>query len=368
MLNTEIIRALEAFAPTSLQESWDNTGLQVGTLGMECTGVLICFDVTPAVVQEAVALGYNLIVSHHPLFFKGVKRLTGETPQQVAAINAISAGISIYSSHTAIDSAKGGVSYALAKAIGVTPVKVLDPLADRLVKIEVIAPDSHTEIVRAALFDAGAGALGDYDCCSFNTNGHGTFRAAQGAHPFVGEIGERHTESETEIAVVAPRHLVGRIEKAILEVHPYEMPAYWITPLLNRLSEYGLGVYGVMDDGVTAPEFVERVKAAVGASTVRATAMPPDPETKIRRVALCGGAGGEYIRAAIAMGAQAYVTSDVRYHDFVDYQDEILLIDAGHYETERAVTQVMLDVICKACPTLSAIRIADSATNPVHYY
>ena len=366
MLNTQIVKAIEQFAPPSLQESWDNTGLQVGTLGQECTGVLICMDVTPAVVEEAVALGYNLIISHHPLFFKGVKRLTGETPQQAAAINAISAGITIYSSHTAMDSTKGGVSYALAKAVGVTPSKVIDPLSDKLLKLEVIVPESHAETVRAALFDAGAGALGEYDCCSFNLSGYGTFRALADAHPYVGEIGEDHTEKEAEISVLVPRHLISKVEKMLLEVHPYEMPAYWIIPLANRLSHYGLGIYGISEEGLKSEAFIERVKQALGAQTVRTTSLP-DADTVIRRVAMCGGAGGEYIPKAISMGAQAYISADIRYHDFVDYDGKILLIDAGHYETEAAITTVISDLIKKECPGFDAVAIAKKACNPVHY-
>lgn len=366
MLNTQVIKALENFAHPSLQESWDNTGLQVGTLGQECTGVLICMDVTPAVVEEAVALDYNLIVSHHPLFFKGVKRLTGETPQQVAAMNAIAAGISIYSTHTAIDSTKGGVSYALARAIGVTPAKVLDPLADRLLKLEVIVPESHADIVRLALFDAGAGSFGDYDFCSFNLSGTGTFRALPGADPFVGEIGEEHNEKEVEISVLVPRHLISRVEKALLETHPYETPAYFIVPLNNRISNYGLGIYGIIEDGVKVGDFIENVKTALGTKTLRTTSLP-DTDTIIRRVAVCGGAGGEYIPRALAMGAQVYVSADIKYHDFVDYDGKLLVIDAGHYETEVAITSVIADVIRKECVGFNAISIAGKGINPVHY-
>ncbi len=366
MLNTQVIKALERFAHPSLQESWDNTGLQVGILGQECTGVLICMDVTPAVVEEAVALNYNLIVSHHPLFFKGVKRLTGETVQQVAAMNAIAAGISIYSSHTAIDSTKGGVSYTLAKAIGVTPKKVLDPLGDRLLKLEVIVPASHADIVRAAMFDAGAGALGDYDCCSFNLSGSGTFRALQGANPFVGEIGEEHTEKEVEISVLVPRHLINKVERALLETHPYETPAYFIIPLANRISDYGLGIYGTSDDGLKVGDFIEKVKTALNAETLRTTSLP-DPDTVIRSVAVCGGAGGEYIPRALAMGAQVYISADIKYHDFVDYNGKILVIDAGHYETEVAITSVIADILRKECPGFTAVKIAEKGTNPVHY-
>lgn len=367
MLNLEIIKTIEHFAPPTLQESWDNTGLQIGALGVECTGVLICFDVTPAVVEEAVELGYNLIISHHPLFFKGEKRLTGATPQQVCAINAITAGITIYSTHTASDSTKGGVSYLLAKRLGVTTMKVLSPLEGRMVRLDTIVPDTHVEEVRIALFDAGAGAIGNYDCCSFNIQGNGTFRPLAGSNPFVGEEGEEHEEHETMVSVVLPTELTGKVEAALLEVHPYETPAYQFIPVLNKLNEYGLGIYGVMEEGLAAAEFVEHVKKQLGAKTVRTTKLPDVPDLKIRRVAMCGGAGHEFISKAIAMGAQAYISADIKYHDFVDYQDRILLIDAGHYETEAAIKEALAELIREANPELKAIRCTES-DNPVHYY
>lgn len=367
MLNIEIIRSIEKFAPPSIQESWDNTGLQVGSAMVECTGVLICFDVTPAVVEEAIALGYNLIISHHPLFFKGEKRLTGSTPQQASAINAITAGITIYSTHTAADSTKGGVSYLLAKRLGVEPIKVLSPLSDRMVRLDVIVPDSHVEDVRIALFDAGAGAIGSYDCCSFNIAGTGTFRALSGSNPFVGEEGKEHHESETLTSVVLPTGLVDKVEAALLEVHPYETPAYQFIPMLNKIREYGLGIYGVMNDGLSPEAFVEHVKSSLGAMMVRTTQLPDIPDLKIRRVAMCGGSGHEFIPTAIAMGAQAYISADLKYHDFVDYQDRILLIDAGHYETEVAIKGALADLLRSEIPDLTEIRCTES-DNPVHYF
>ncbi len=367
MLNLEIIKAIERFAPASLQESWDNTGLQVGALGVECTGVLICFDVTPAVVEEAITLGYNLIISHHPLFFKGEKRLIGATPQQVSAINAISAGITIYSTHTAADSTKGGVSYLLAKRLGVKPMKVLSPLENRIIRLDVIVPDQYAEEVRIALFDAGAGAIGTYDCCSFNVNGKGTFRPLPGSKPFIGEESEEHHEKETMISVVLPTEITAKVEKVLLEVHPYETPAYQFIPILNKLHDYGLGIYGVMEEGLSPDNFIEYVKNRLGAKTVRATRLPDIPDLKIRRVAMCGGAGHEFIGTAIAMGAQAYISADIKYHDFVDYQDRILLIDAGHYETEVAIKDALAELLHTAAPDFKKIKCTES-DNPVHYF
>lgn len=362
-----IINELEKFATPTLQEKWDNSGLQVGAPAVECTGVMVCFDVTPEVVEEAIAHDCNLIVSHHPLFFKPVRSLTGATPQQVCAMNAIVAGIVIYSAHTSADSTRGGVSHALARAIGVKPTKVLSPLADRLAALRVYVPGSHAEIVRAAIFDAGAGAIGDYDCCSFDCEGTGSFRPLEGAAPYAGTPGEVFTGKETAIDAIVPMSKIGNVERAILDTHPYETPAYTFTPTLNTLRDYGLGVYGIASDPVAPAEFVERVKKALGCPVVRTTPLPAEPDVKIRRVAVCGGAGGEFISKAISIGAQAYVSADIRYHDFVDYRDRILLIDAGHYETEASIKGVFADVIRKSFPDLDNIHITTFNDNPINY-
>lgn len=366
MQNSAIIALIERFASPSLQEKWDNTGLQVGSPLVECTGVLVCLDPTPAVVDEAIAAGCNLIISHHPLFFKPVKRLTGATMPEATALKAIAAGITIYSTHTACDSALGGVSYALAKILGIEPMRTLAPVSGRLVMLKTTVPNGQAEQVRLALYDAGAGALGNYDCCSYNVDGYGTFRPLDDAEPYVGVHGEVHTEPETEITVVLPEAIMGRVEKALLEVHPYETPAYAFIPMLNAEANLGLGVYGISEDGLSPDRFIDMVKARLGCQALRCTATSLDPETKIRRVGVCGGAGGEFIGKAIAMGAQAYVTADIRYHDFVEYRDRILLIDAGHFETEAPFKGVMASLIKDAFPGVP-VNVTTTNDNPIKY-
>lgn len=366
MQNSAIIAAIERMASPSLQEKWDNTGLQVGSPLVECTGVLVCLDPTPAIVEEAKALGCNLIISHHPLFFKPVKRLTGATVPQATALAAISAGITIYSTHTACDSAQGGVSYALASALGIEPKRTLAPIEGRLVLLKVTVPRNSADMLRLALFDAGAGAVGNYDCCSFNVDGNGTFRALDGAEPAVGNVGEDHIEPETEVTVVLPAELMSQVERALIEAHPYETPAYAFIPTLNAEHNLGLGVYGISEEGLNASAFVDMVKERLGSKAVRCTAIDMDPEVKIRRVAVCGGAGGEFIGKAIAMGAQAYVTADVRYHDFVDYRDQILLIDAGHFETEAPFKQIIAQAIKEKFPMVP-VHTTSTIDNPINY-
>lgn len=353
MTISAIIHALERFASPSLQESWDNTGLQLGAVGHDCTGALVCLDCTPAAVDEAQRLGCNLIISHHPLFFKGIKRLTGQTPAAAAAAMAIRAGITVYSTHTAIDSAPGGVSYELARLLGIEPLRVLSPLEGRLVSLRVICPAASAVSVRDALFDAGAGAIGQYDCCSFTTAGAGTFRPLDGARPYDGVIGEHTAADEAEVQVVLPAARMAAVEAALREVHPYEEPAYAFTPMLNTLRTAGLGVYGILGQPLTPAGVVDAVKRALGIPAARCSGYVANADVAMRRVAVCGGAGGEFIPAAIAAGAQAYVTADIRYHDFQEYGDRILLIDAGHYETEAPIKNVISRVISRKFPNFA---------------
>jgi dinuclear metal center YbgI/SA1388 family protein len=364
MTNGEIIAELERFAPAAYQESWDNTGLQVGTRGAECTGVLICVDVTPAVVDEAIERGCNLIVSHHPLMFKGLKRITGATPVEVSVMNAIAGGVSIYSCHTAVDNAEGGVSYTMARMLGIDVRRVLAPIEPRWSKLSVMVPEAEAESVRMAMFDAGAGSIGNYDCCSYNVSGTGTFRAKPGAHPFVGDIDELHHEREVRIDVLVPTWLRSKVESAMLEVHPYEEPAYEFINITNASRKIGSGVVGTLDESITPRQLIERVKAAFGSPVVRCTRF--DEDMAITRIAMCGGAGGSFIGDAVAAGAQAYINSDTRYHDFIDYQDRILIVDIGHFESEQCTKDIFYQIITQKF-TNFAVYKSQLEINPINY-
>lgn len=363
---SSIIRAIEQFANPALQEPWDNTGLQLGSALDECSGVLVCLDPTPAVVQEATEKGCNLIVAHHPLFFKPLKRLTGNSSVEITAMNAIAAGISIYSTHTASDSALGGVNYALAKALDIRPERTLDPAKGTMTHLTAIVPVDHAEAVQYALFDAGAGAIGHYDCCSFSVSGTGTFRPLEGAKPAIGEVGLNTTQSEVALNMVLPTELMGRVESVLLDVHPYETPAYQFTPMLNSDRHLGLGIYGIANNPLAPAQFVEHVKQALGCQAVRTSKIDFPDGTLISRVAMCGGAGRDFIATAIAMGAQAYVSADLSYHDFVDYRDRILLIDAGHYNTEAPIKQVLHDLISAKFPDVP-VSCTTTDDNPINY-
>lgn len=362
----EIIRAIESMVPAQYQESWDNTGLQVGSPLSECTGVLICVDVTDAVINEAVSLGANLIVSHHPLIFKGLKRLTGATRVEAAVINAIGAGMSIYSCHTSVDSVPGGVSWRMAGMLGVTPLSVLSPMEPRWTKVAVMVPTANADEVRMAMFEAGAGEAGSYDCCSYNVEGMGTFRALAGANPYVGAQDELHREPEVKIESIVPRWLVGRVTAAIREVHPYECPAIDVINLANEDSSLGLGVVGNLETPLTAGEFMSRVAGTFDSPAIRHSVVK-DEDAKIRRVAMCGGSGGEFIRDAIKAHAQVYLSSDIRYHDFVDYGDEILLVDIGHFESEQCTKDIFYEIITQKFANFAVYK-STVEHNPMYYF
>ena len=329
--------------------------------------MLICVDVTPAIVEEAHTLGCNLIVSHHPLIFKGLKRLVGATPVEAAVMNAIALGISVYSNHTAVDNTPGGVSYTMASMLGVDVLRSLAPIAPRWEKLAVMVPVSHAEEVRLALFDAGAGSFGIYDCCSFNVDGTGTFRALDGANPFVGKHGEVHQEPETRIEVLVPTWLKRKVEQTLIETHPYEMPAYEFMALTNPNPAIGTGVTGTLREGMTARQLIEHVKKTFGSPVVRCTRFDDSADAPlIRRVAMCGGAGGSLIGDAVAAGAQAYISSDTRYHDFVDRQNDILLIDIGHFESEQCTKEIFYQIITRKF-TNFAVYKSKLENNPINY-
>ena len=256
----EIVHALDRFAPLPLQDGYDNAGLQVGLTEAEATGALLCLDVTEAVIDEAVALGCNLIVAHHPLLFKGVKSLTGRDYVERCVIKALRNDIAIYAAHTNLDNLQGGVSFKMAEKLGLSEVRVLEPKEQALTKLVTFVPQAHADAVRKALFSAGCGCIGRYDSCSYNLQGEGTFRAHEGTHPFCGEKGELHTAPEVRIETVSPNYLVQTAVKALIKAHPYEEPAYDLYPLQNQWTQAGAGVIGILKEPETELDFLRRVK------------------------------------------------------------------------------------------------------------
>lgn len=359
----EIIHALEMFAPLPLQDGFDNAGLQVGLTDAEATGALLCLDVTEAVVDEAITMGLNLIVSHHPLLFKGCKSITGKDYIERCIIKALKNDIVIYAMHTNLDNAMQGVSFKMAEKIGLQQVRILDPKEQLLLKLVTFVPTRQAETVREALFAAGCGYIGDYDACSYNVEGLGTFRAGTGTHPFCGMVGERHVEAETRIETILPAFRRTAVEKALKEAHPYEEPAYDIYPVDNTWQQVGAGVVGELAAPETETEFLKRIKKTFEVGCVKHSRMSG---RLIQTVALCGGAGAFLLPKAVGVRADVFITGEVKYHDYFSYENDILVAEIGHYESEQYTKEIIYSIIREAFPALE-VSMTRVNTNPIKY-
>lgn len=355
---------LNAAVPVLYQESYDNSGLQAGDPDMEITSALLAFDATVEVIDEAASLGCGLVITHHPVIFHPLKSLTGRTMPERIIMKALRYNIAVYSAHTSLDLFSGGVSMKMAGKLGLIASKPLKPIENKLLKLAVFIPSGHVEKVRDALFAAGAGVIGDYDMCSFNAPGYGTFRGNENSNPFVGKKGEFHREEEIRVETILPLHLKNNVLKALLDTHPYEEPAYDIYPLMNDYPLTGLGSIGSLPDPVDEKEFLEILRLKFHAVGIRYSALTGK---KIRKVALCGGAGASLIHAAIAGGADVFVTGDLKYHDFFEAGNHLLLADIGHYESEICSLEILHDLIIKKFPTF-ALRFSGIITNPINYF
>ncbi len=360
----DIVRVLEQWAPPVLQEEYDNCGLQVGDPEAEVEQALLTLDCTEAVVKEAVAHGCGLIIAHHPVIFKGLKALTGGNEVQRTILAAVRANVAIYAIHTNLDNVIGGVNGEIAARLGLKPLRVLDPKTGQLVKLAVFVPLAHADAVRNALFVAGAGHIGAYDECSYNLEGAGTFRAGAGATPFVGEHGQRHTEKEVRVEVACPAHAVSAVMAALRAAHPYEEPAFDLYPVLNHHTGIGSGLVGEWEEPLSESAFLGKLKAVFGTPAVRHTRPVGRP---VKRVAVCGGSGAFLIGKALAAGADAFVTGDVKYHEFFLPEGRMLLADIGHFESERFTPNLIQAHLARILPTF-ATRLSETGTNPIHFH
>ena len=354
---------LDSAIPLSFQEGYDNSGLQVGTPDREVNSALICLDVTDEVLDEAGYGGCDVIISHHPLIFTGIKRLSGRTVTERLVMKALKQDVAIYSAHTNLDVAGNGVSRKMAEKLKLRNVKTLSPLKNKLSKLVTYIPENHLDKVREAIFSAGAGVIGNYDQCSFTTQGTGSFRGGEGSNPFVGEKGKMHFENEIRFETVMFSHIRERVIKALLENHPYEEVAYDIYPLENENIEVGLGCVGEMPEPAGEKDFLRSIESVFSARGIRYSKLTGN---KITKVALCGGSGGALLNDAIASGADAFITADVRYHSFFEAGNKMIVIDIGHYESEKFSVEILYDLIIKKFPTF-ALRFSEINTNPVNY-
>ena len=359
----EIVSALERFAPLPLQDGFDNAGLQIGLTDAETTGALLCLDVTEAVLDEAIALGYNLVIAHHPLMFKGCKSITGKDYVERCILKAIKNDIVVYAMHTNLDNARNGVNFKIAEKIGLKNLRVLAPKENSLLKLVTFVPVAEADKVRRALFAAGCGNIGNYDSCSYNSEGEGTFRANAEARPFCGEIGELHREPEVRIETILPVYKEREAVKALLNAHPYEEPAFDLYPLKNDWKQMGAGLVGELEEPETELEFLKRIKRIFEVECLRHNKLPG---REIEKVALCGGAGAFLLPEAIRSGADVFITGEIKYHDYFGHEEEILMAEIGHYESEQYTKEIFYSIIRDLFPNF-ALQLSKINTNPIKY-
>jgi dinuclear metal center YbgI/SA1388 family protein len=364
VLLKDITSFLEDLAPFSLQESYDNSGLLMGDPEWEVSGILVALDVTEAVVLEAIAEHCNVIVAHHPFIFQGIKKVDNANWVHRVLRKAIQHDIAIIAIHTNLDNVLDGVNGKIASMIALTQTRVLAPRQEMLSKMVVFVPEKHHESVRDAIFEAGAGAIGNYDECSFSSQGKGSFRAKRGASPFVGEIDKLHIENETRLEVVFPSSIKNRIVSAMKKAHPYEEVAYDLYKLENTFDKIGAGLIGELKEELDEESFLQLLVKKFQLKGLRHS---PLPGRKIRKVALCGGSGSFLLNKAIQSGADVYVTADLKYHDFFDAEGKILFVDIGHFESEQFTIDLLREHLLQKFPTF-AVRKTKNSTNPVHYY
>ncbi|WP_287827237.1 Nif3-like dinuclear metal center hexameric protein [Bacteroides sp.] len=359
----DILNALERFAPLPLQDGFDNSGLQIGLTEVEATGALLCLDVTEEIIDEAIQKGCNLIIAHHPLLFKGCKSITGKDYVERCVMKAIKNDIAIYAAHTNLDNATGGVNFKIAEKLGLINPQILSPKSDLLYKLVTFVPQAQAEEVRQTLFQAGCGHIGEYDSCSYNIQGEGTFRALDGAQPFCGEVGTLHTESEVRIETIFPSFKKSAVVRALVQAHPYEEPAFDIYPLANSWSQVGAGVIASLPEPIDEKEFLLKVKNIFQVGSVKHSKLRGKP---IQKVALCGGSGAFLLHQAIGAGADIFISAEIKYHDYFGNDDLILMADIGHYESEQYTKELFYSIIKDKFPTF-ALHFTEVNTNPIKY-
>ena len=353
MIIQDITSLLEKIAPASLQENYDNAGLITGNTNWECTGIITTLDATEEVVNEAIEKNCNLIIAHHPIIFSGLKKITGKNYVEKTIITAIKNDIAIYAIHTNLDNVLHGVNAKIADKLGLINRQILQPKKDTLKKLFTFVPVDFAEKVRSAIFAAGGGQISNYSECSFNTEGLGTFKAGAGTNPFVGKIGDRHTEKEIKVEVIFPSWLEKTIYNAMITAHPYEEVAYDIVAIDNTSDLIGSGLIGELPKSLDEMKFLQNIKENFNLTVIRHTSLTGKP---VKTVALCGGAGSFLIGAAILAGADFYISADIKYHEFFDANGKLVIADIGHYESEQFTTDLLFDILREKFPTFAVLK------------
>ncbi|MBI2430141.1 MAG: Nif3-like dinuclear metal center hexameric protein [Ignavibacteriales bacterium] len=363
----EFQKKFEKIAPPAIAWKGDNVGLQIGRESDIITNILVALDMTMDIAVEAKKKKANLIIVHHPLLFHPLKNITPGSRVGEIVLYLTEQRINLYAAHTNLDSVKWGVNFVLAKMLTVKNLSVLSPLKESLTKVVVFVPLQHVERVAESMHDAGAGTFSKYDTCSFRTEGTGTFRGMRDAQPFLGEVGKLERAQEIRLEMLCETWKINAVLSAMMKAHPYEEVAYDIYPLSNKNTEYGLGAIGDLERPLTEKQFLAMAKKRLGVPAFR---FSKGPKT-IQRVAVCGGSGSELINDAVNRGADAMITADIKYHTFQEFEGRILLIDAGHYETEHHVLPAVKDSIKKITEkkkSSAKIFMTEHSTNPIHYF
>jgi dinuclear metal center YbgI/SA1388 family protein len=364
MILKEVTDILEELAPPGYAEDFDNVGLLVGDFHTELSGILVTLDTLESVVEEALEKKCNLIVSFHPIIFKGLKKLTGQTYVERIVRKAIQNNIAIYSIHTALDNAPAGVNAKICEVLGIKNPRILIPKKGTIRKLTTYVPIADSDKLKAALFAAGAGNIGNYSNCSFTVEGKGSYRAGDNANPAKGKRGEVHYENETEINITFAAHKESAILNALFKHHPYEEVAYEVYALENANQHLGMGMIGELEEALTETDFLTLLKERMKASCIRHSALLGE---KVKKIAVLGGSGAFAIGPAKAAGADVLVTSDVKYHQFYEAGQKMVIADIGHYESEQFTKNLLADYLIKKMPNF-AISLSESKTNPIKYF
>ena len=359
----DITSCIEKIAPLNYAEDFDNVGLLVGNYNTQITGVLVALDTLENVVDEAIENNCNLIVSFHPILFTGLKKLNGKNYVERVLIKSIKNDIAIYAMHTALDNSFQGVNAKICEVLGLIHKKVLIPQRNTLKKLTTYVPHEHADEVRLALFKAGAGNIGNYDNCSFNTEGYGTYRGNENSKPLIGKKGRIHTENETFISVIFEKHKEIDILASLVNAHPYEEVAYDIVSLDNLHQEIGIGMIGELPEEKSESEFLQLLKDNMKAKGIRHSKLLGKP---VKKVAVLGGSGSFAIENAIQKTADVYVTADLKYHEFFKADNKLVIVDIGHYESEQFTKNLLVDILTKKFPNF-AIILSQKNTNPIYY-
>lgn len=363
MTVSEIVDIIRQFAPFEFQEKYDNVGLQLGLPSQEVKGVLVALDITEEVIDEAIALDLNVIVAHHPLIFGGLKKITGSNYVERAVLKCVKSEIAIVVAHTNADSVKNGVSYKMCEKLGLINCSVLSPRESSLFKLVTFIPSDYLSGVRDAVFAAGGGDIGKYSDCGFSVAGDGTYKANEGSRPFVGKVGEFHSEREYRFETIFPRYKKDAVVNALIKSHPYEEVAYDLYALENSWSEVGHGMVGELCEEIPEEDFLQFVKEVFDVKYLRHTNLLG---RKVKRVAVCGGAGSDLLKDAKRANADLFISGDFKYHQFFDADNEVVIVDIGHYESEQYTKELFFEILTKKIPTF-AICKSSINTNPIKY-